>query len=206
MTKSLMDAVKRSIADARARGELETDLPTAEDFSFFIWREIFRAIVHNEKQALETSKTLEIEVEVKQHDGHCSKKVRIIKIEVVCEPGKRPRLSHPLCASQERNANPNQSVRPKKIVDFSTNRERRTWDGAQPKKAAALCGGLHPSHFVYRDLAWSGFLIWTVGSTPKPVVMSDSAGTTRGGEVTATKPPSFQTKMLAVSSSGAPRF
>ena len=79
-------------SSASAQSSLRTDMQTAEDYSFLIWREIFRAIVRNEKQALESSRTVELEVEVRQSDSPCSVKERIIKIEVICEPGKPPRL------------------------------------------------------------------------------------------------------------------
>jgi hypothetical protein len=95
MTKDSMDFPERD-AGACAHSVPETDLQTAEDLSFFIWREIFSAIVRNEKHALESFKRVELDVEVKQSDGHCSEMERIIKIGVVCEPGKPPRLSSAL--------------------------------------------------------------------------------------------------------------
>ena len=143
MPKGLMDAVKRSISDARAGGALETDLPTAEDFSFFIWREIFRAIIHNEKQALETSKTLELEVEVKQHDGHCSEKVRKSS-RLRWFANRENVLGYLTPCVLHKNA-----MRTLTNASVQTNcrfqHEQRTWDGVQPKRAAA------PSDFVYRD-------------------------------------------------------
>ena len=113
MPKDLMDLPEHG-AEACARSAVETE--AAEDFSFLIWQEIFRAIIRNEKQALESSKAVGFEVEVKQSDGLA--KERIIKIEVVCEPGKPPRLSYPLqtqCASHEHTANASKNGRPKKV-------------------------------------------------------------------------------------------
>src|SRR5262245_63476201 len=42
------------------------DQSTDIDFSFELWREIFKALVHNEKRALEKFETIEFELEVTQ--------------------------------------------------------------------------------------------------------------------------------------------
>jgi hypothetical protein len=67
-----------------------------DDFSFAIWRDVFKAIVQNEKRALETWETIEFEVEVTQRVALGAKSECIIKMDLVCEPGKPARLlSHP---------------------------------------------------------------------------------------------------------------
>ena len=42
---------------------LSTEIPVADDFSFQIWREVFRTIVSNEKSAMETGEPVNIELE-----------------------------------------------------------------------------------------------------------------------------------------------
>ena len=65
----------------------ESNLST-EDFSFFIWRKIFRAIAENEKAALRNLETVSFELEVNQRRADLDGKEAILKIALVCEPGK----------------------------------------------------------------------------------------------------------------------
>lgn len=64
---------------------------STEDFSFFIWRKIFRAIAENEKAALQNLETVSFELEVSQRRNDLDDKEAILKIELVCEPGKPPK-------------------------------------------------------------------------------------------------------------------
>ena len=41
---------------------LSTEIPVADDFSFQIWREVFRTIVSNEKSAMETGEAVNFEL------------------------------------------------------------------------------------------------------------------------------------------------
>ena len=57
-----------------------------EDFSFLIWRQIFKAIVENERRAAESGETVQCELEVLQHAS--GSQVSLIRVELVCEAGK----------------------------------------------------------------------------------------------------------------------
>ena len=71
---------------------LSTEIPVADDFSFQIWREVFRTIVSNEKSAMETGEPINFELEVGQNVSQRGKSEMILKIAIVCEPGKPARL------------------------------------------------------------------------------------------------------------------
>ena len=71
---------------------LSTEIPVADDFSFQIWREVFRTIVSNEKSAMETGEPINFELEVRQNVSQRGKSEMILKIAIVCEPGKPARL------------------------------------------------------------------------------------------------------------------
>ena len=71
---------------------LSTEIPVADDFSFQIWREVFRTIVSNEKSAMETGEPVNIELEVRQKLSKSGSIEAIVKMEIVCEPGKPARL------------------------------------------------------------------------------------------------------------------
>ena len=62
-----------------------------DDFSFLIWQQIFKVVAESEKQALENNKTIGFEVEVTQQVANFSCKECLIRINVVCEPGKPAR-------------------------------------------------------------------------------------------------------------------
>ena len=62
-----------------------------DDFSFLIWRQIFKAVAEKEKQALESSKTIGFEVEVTQQVANFPHKECLVRINVICEPGKPAR-------------------------------------------------------------------------------------------------------------------
>ena len=90
-----MENSTNSFADIapRTRGFL-ADPQTNEDFSFHIWRQIFRSIVRNEKRALEDFSTVRFEIEVNERRSDVPEVVSIVKIELICEPGKPAR---PVC-------------------------------------------------------------------------------------------------------------
>ena len=70
---------------------IETQQTQETDFSFDLWRETFKAVVQNEKKALETWETIAFELEVTQRGAHGASSC-IIKLDLVCEPGKPARL------------------------------------------------------------------------------------------------------------------
>ena len=70
-----------------------TEIPVADDFSFQIWREVFRTIVSNEKSAMETGEAVNFELEVRQNLSKSGASEAIVKIEIVCDPGKPARLA-----------------------------------------------------------------------------------------------------------------
>lgn len=77
-----------------ACSDLHDNPQTNEDFSFLIWREVFRSIANIERQAVEISQTVELEIKVSQFTHHpAEQEVTVFRAEVVCEPGKRPRLA-----------------------------------------------------------------------------------------------------------------
>ena len=78
----------------RTSGLLADDRQTTEDFSFHIWRQIFASIVRNEKKALEDFSTVRFEIEVNERRSDAREVVPILKIELICEPGKPAR---PVC-------------------------------------------------------------------------------------------------------------
>jgi hypothetical protein len=82
----------RSI-DPRTHNALEPELQTTEDFSFHIWRQIFRTIVRNEQKAMQTGETVSFAFEVRRQDTDDGNSAPVVKVEVVCEPGKQPRLA-----------------------------------------------------------------------------------------------------------------
>ena len=65
------------------------------DFSFDLWREIFKAIARNEKRAMDTWETIGFEVEVTQRGTESARSECIVKMDLVCEPGKPARLLSP---------------------------------------------------------------------------------------------------------------
>lgn len=67
----------------------------AADFSFRIWREVFTAVVRHERCALDTNENVEFELEVIQRSGACTQSESILKVRVVCEPGRPARRSAP---------------------------------------------------------------------------------------------------------------
>jgi hypothetical protein len=67
--------------------------PSTDDFSFDIWRQIFRTIARNEKKALDNWETAHFEIEVSEREIHLPNKLSILKMELVCEPGKSARLA-----------------------------------------------------------------------------------------------------------------
>ena len=66
--------------------------PSTDDFSFDIWRQIFRTIARNEKKAMDTWETVHFEIEVTEREVHLPNKISILKMQLVCEPGKQARL------------------------------------------------------------------------------------------------------------------
>lgn len=93
------------------RQSIETKDQSADiDFSFELWREIFKALVHNEKRALEKFQTIEFELEVTQRWSNLARSECIFKMDLVAEPGKPVRvaaLSMPQRGADERIANEN---------------------------------------------------------------------------------------------------
>ena len=73
----------------------ETQQLQEVDFSFDIWRMIFKAIAHNEKRAMDTWETIGFEVEVTQRGTQSTRSECIVKVDLVCEPGKPARLLSP---------------------------------------------------------------------------------------------------------------
>ena len=82
-----MSSPRRSTPDV-----LSTGMRVTEDFSFQIWREVFRTIVSNEKNAMETGEPVNFELEVKQNGSQRGQSEVILKIAIVCEPGQPARL------------------------------------------------------------------------------------------------------------------
>lgn len=77
-----------------ARSDLHDNPQTTEDFSFLVWREVFRAIANIQRKAVEISQTVELEIKVNQFTHHpAEQEVIVFRAEVICEPGKRPRLT-----------------------------------------------------------------------------------------------------------------
>jgi hypothetical protein len=77
---------------SRARRVLEAN-PSTDDFSFDIWRQIFRTIARNEKKAMDNCETVHFEIEVSEREVHLPDKISILKMQLVCEPGKQVRLA-----------------------------------------------------------------------------------------------------------------
>jgi hypothetical protein len=73
-------------------GITSTGISVADDFSFQIWREVFSTIVSNEKRAMETGEAVSFALEVRQKLSKRGRSEVIVKIELVCEPGKPARL------------------------------------------------------------------------------------------------------------------
>lgn len=67
----------------------ETPL-TDEDFSFAVWRQIFFLVVEHERQAVESGRTVQFELEVFERAAP-SESIPIINLQVICEPGKPAR-------------------------------------------------------------------------------------------------------------------
>jgi hypothetical protein len=84
-----IDAAISICSDDKA---IETQQMQEADFSFDLWREIFEAIVQNEKRALETWETIAFKLEVTQRAAHGASSDCMIKLELLCEPGKPARL------------------------------------------------------------------------------------------------------------------
>ena len=84
-----MKNITNSFAEITPRTSgLLADRQTTEDFSFHIWRQIFEFIVRNEKKALEDFSTVRFQIEVIERRSHVPEVVPIVKIELICEPGK----------------------------------------------------------------------------------------------------------------------
>ena len=75
-----------------------------EDFSFLIWRRIFKAIVENERRAAESGETVKCEFEVLQHAS--GSQVSLIRVKLVCELGRPARPSLVRVVSSERDEKP----------------------------------------------------------------------------------------------------
>jgi hypothetical protein len=73
---------------SRAKSDVGANQST-DDFSFDIWRQIFRAIVRNEKKAMDSGETVLFEIEVTERDSGVPNKLSVLKIDLVCEPGKQ---------------------------------------------------------------------------------------------------------------------
>ena len=73
--------------DPRTNG----DRQSIEDFSFHVWRQICRSIVRHEKKALEDRSTVRFEIEVNERRSDVPEVVPIVKIELICAPGKPAR-------------------------------------------------------------------------------------------------------------------
>ena len=67
--------------------------PSTDDFSFDIWRQIFRTIARNEKKAMDNWETVHFEIEVTEREVHLPNTMSILKMQLVCEPGKQARLA-----------------------------------------------------------------------------------------------------------------
>ena len=58
------------------------------DFSFQIWREIYRAVAFHEMNAMKTGETIDVEIEVRERRPASGKTRLIVRTKMVCEPGK----------------------------------------------------------------------------------------------------------------------
>ena len=67
--------------------------PSTDDFSFDIWRQIFRTIARHEKKGMDTWETVHFEIEVTEREVHLPNTMSILKMQLVYEPGKRARLA-----------------------------------------------------------------------------------------------------------------
>ena len=67
---------------------------TSADFSFEIWRQIFRVIATNERKALDTGVPVVFSIEVNERDAE--HQAALLKVDLICEPNV-PAREMPSC-------------------------------------------------------------------------------------------------------------